>query len=209
MKIVSVVFIHLRELTMILTLKQKSNNELVRPGHFLNEEEQEEAHDEGISIVKIGPGQHLKLHAAARLGTLKEHAKWCPVAVCTYRFWPEISFNHDLLSALTLDQKQELVDICPDRILYLDETTGQLGAVENAHELATYTEDLKLAQQAMKKRAEDEDFVRVTQCLNKFIFNVESIGSMDAEDILMSSLRVLKERLNYLAAEMASFKDAI
>jgi DNA-directed RNA polymerase alpha subunit len=179
----------------------------VRPGHFLNEEEQEEAHDEGISIVKIGPGQHLKMHAIARMGILKEHAKWCPVAVCTYKFWPEINFNHDLLAALTLDQKQELVDVCPDRILYLDETTGQLGAVENAHELATYTEDLKLLQQHMKKRAEDEDFVTVEHNMNKCIFSVESVGSMDAEDILMSSMKVLKERLNYLAAEMASFKD--
>jgi DNA-directed RNA polymerase II subunit RPB3 len=102
------------------------------PAHFLSEEEQDEAQDEGISIVKIGPGQQLKLKAIARMGIAKEHAKWSPVAVATYRFWPEIKFNEDQIATLTLDQKQELVDACPDKILQLDETTGKLSAVENA-----------------------------------------------------------------------------
>ena len=38
---------------------------------------------------------------------------------------------------LTLEQKQELVEACPDRILELDEITGNLVAVENAYEMAT------------------------------------------------------------------------
>jgi len=177
------------------------------PAHFLSEEEQDEAHDEGISIVKIGPGQQLKLKAIARMGIAKEHAKWSPVAVATYRFWPEITFNEEQLATLTLDQKQELVDACPDRILLLDETTGKLSAAENAYEVATFTEDLKLAQEAMKKRPEDDDFVTVTQSTDRFIFSVESTGSMDAEEILMSALRVLKDRLNYLAMEVINLKD--
>lgn len=108
---------------------------------------------------------------------------------------------------LTLEQKQELVEACPDRILELDEITGNLIAVENAYEMATFTEDLKVAQNAMKKRPEDDDFVRVVQSTDRFVFSVESTGAMDAEEILMSSLRVLKDRLNYLAAEVEKLKD--
>lgn len=185
----------------------KSNNDSVMPAHFLSEEEQDEAQDEGISIVKIGPGQQLKLKAIARMGIAKEHAKWSPVAVATYRFWPEIKFNEDQIATLTLDQKQELVDACPDKILQLDETTGKLSAVENACELATFTEDLKMTQEAMKKRPEDEDFVTVTQAMDRFVFSIESTGSMDAEAIFMSALRVLKDRLNYLAMEVINLKD--
>jgi len=180
---------------------------LVSPAHFLSEEEQDESHDEGISIVKLGPGQHLKLKAIARMGISKEHAKWCPVAVATYRFWPIITINQEACSMLTLEQKQELVEACPDRILELDEITGNLVAVENAFEMATFTEDLKTTQNAMKKRPEDDDFVRVVQSQDKFVFSVESTGAMDAEEILMSSLRVLKDKLNYMAAEVEKLKD--
>lgn len=185
----------------------KSNNDSVMPAHFLSEEEQDEAQDEGISIVKIGPGQHLKLKAIARMGIAKEHAKWSPVAVATYRFWPDIEFNEEQLATLTLDQKQELVDACPDRILQLDETTGKLSAIENAHEFATFTEDLRLTQESMKKRPEDDDFVTITQATDRFIFSVETTGSMDAEVIFMSALRVLKDRLNDLAMQVINLKD--
>jgi DNA-directed RNA polymerase II subunit RPB3 len=156
--------------------------------------------------VKLGPGQHLKFKAIARMGISKEHAKWCPVAVATYRFWPIITINAEACNMLTMEQKQELVDVCPDRILELDETEN-LVAAENAWEMATFTEDLKLAQEAMKKRPEDEDFVSVVHSTDKFVFSVESTGAMDAEDILLSSLRVLKDRLNYLAAEVEKLKD--
>ena len=108
---------------------------------------------------------------------------------------------------LTLEQKQELVEACPDRILDLDEITGNLVSVENAYEMATFTEDLKVAQEAMKKRPEDDDFVNVVQSTDKFVFTVESTGAVDAEDIVLSSLRVLKDRLNYLAAEVEKLKD--
>lgn len=141
------------------------------------------------------------------MGISKEHAKWCPVAVATYRFWPIITINEEACNMLTMEQKQELVDACPDRILELDEITGKLIAVENAFEMATFTEDLKVAQEAMKKRPEDDDFVNVVQSTDRFVFSVESTGAMDAEDILLSALRVLKDRLNYLAAEVEKLKD--
>ena len=140
------------------------------------------------------------------MGISKEHAKWCPVAVATYRFWPIITINAEACNMLTMEQKQELVDVCPDRILELDETEN-LVAAENAYEMATFTEDLKMAQEAMKKRPEDEDFVSVVHSTDKFVFSVESTGAMDAEDILLISLRVLKDRLNYLAAEVEKLKD--
>lgn len=184
-----------RDLPLTVTSRDlKSNNNLVAPAHFLSEEEQDESHDEGISIVKLGPGQRLKLKAIARMGISKEHAKWCPVAVATYRFWPIITINEEACNMLTLEQKQELVDACPDRILDLNEITGNLVAVENAFEMATFTEDLNEVQKSMKKRQEDDDFVSVVHSTDRFVFSVESTGAMDAEDILLSSLRVLKER---------------
>lgn len=185
----------------------KSNNEHVMPAHFLSQDEQEESQDNGIAIVKLGPSQRLKLRAIARMGIAKEHAKWSPVAVATYRFWPIISINDEQVATLTMEQKQELVDVCPDRILEIDNVTGNIVVSPDAHEMATFTEDLKYCQQAMKKRPEDDDFVTVVQSTDRFIFSVESTGAMDAEEILLSSLRVLKDRLNYLAQEVENLKD--
>lgn len=177
------------------------------PAHFLNQDEQEESQDEGIAIVKLTTGQHLKLKAIARMGIAKEHAKWSPVAVATYRFYPIITINDEQVSTLTMEQKEELVNVCPDRILEIDAVTGNLLAAKNAAEMATFTEDLKFTQDAMKKRKEDPDFVSVTQSDSIFMFSVESTGAMDAEEILLSSLRVLKDRLNYLAQEVENLKD--
>ena len=52
----------------------------------------------------------MKLKAVARMGIAKEHAKWCAVAVATYRFWPDITFNEEQVASLTMDQKLELVE---------------------------------------------------------------------------------------------------
>jgi DNA-directed RNA polymerase II subunit RPB3 len=185
----------------------RSNNELVHPAHFLSSDEQEEAQDDGIAIVKLGPGQKLKLKAIARLGIAKEHAKWSPVAVATYRFWPNIVLNDEQLATLSMEQKQELVDACPDRILEIDQTTGKLQAVENAWDICTYTEDLMYAQNALKRRKEDDDFVTVTPSTDRFIFSVETTGCMDADEVLMAALKVLKKRLNDLARELETIKE--
>lgn len=186
---------------------QKSNDDRVSPAHFLNQDEQDDSQDDGVAIVKMGPGQRLKLKAIARMGISKEHAKWCPVAVATYRFWPIITINEEQCSTLTMEQKQELVDVCPDKILEVDEITGSLKPAEDYFEIATFTEDLKFTQNAMKKRPEDDDFVTVVQSDEKFVFTVESTGAMDADEIVLSALRVLKDKLNYLAQEVENLKD--
>jgi len=150
-----------------------SNNELVQPAHYSSPEEEKESHDTGVSIVKLGPGQALKCKCIARMGMAKEHAKWSPVAVATYKFWPIITIDEERCSLLSLEQKQELVDACPDCILELNEITGKLSVVENAWDTATFTEDLKAVQNAMKKSPEEDDFVTVEHSNDKFIFSVE------------------------------------
>jgi len=166
-----------------------SNHESVVPAHFLASE-LELAQDDGIALVKLGPGQRLRLKAIARLGIAKEHAKWCPVAVATYRFWPLIRIHAGQVATLTLEQRQSLVNVCSDGILELDET-GKLVETADAWERATYTEDLYYAQQAMKIRPEDDDFVTVTPDQSRFIFHVETTGCIQADKVVAAGLSVL------------------
>jgi len=96
------------------------------------------------------------------------------------------------------------VNECPDKILEFDETTGEILEVKDSHKIATFTEDLHLLQQTMKARDEDEDFVTIKQSEDRFYFTVESSGSMDAEDIVRSSLKVLKNKLESIKTEVAN-----
>ena len=190
-----------------LTITSKdlvSNNPNVQPAHFCSVEEQEDTQDDGIAIVKLGPGQKLKFKAIAHMGISKEHAKWCPVAVATYRFWPIIHINVEEMASLSMEQKQFLVDTCPDKVIEIDAVTGEIVPVENYWDIATYTEDLDFAQKSFKKRLEDDDFITITPSKDTFIFTVESTGAMDAYEIVMSALKVLKRKLNDLARELES-----
>ncbi|KAL3894642.1 MAG: hypothetical protein SGARI_007673 [Bacillariaceae sp.] len=65
--------------------------------------------------------------------------------------------------------------------------------------MATFTEDLEVFQNTLKKRPEDDDF--------KFIFTVEGTGAMSAQEIVLAALKVLKDKLNYLAQEVENLKD--
>jgi DNA-directed RNA polymerase alpha subunit len=59
-------------------------------------EEQISSHDDGISIIKIGPGQRLKLKAIAYKGIGKEHAKFSPVATVALKYDPVVKLNKDM-----------------------------------------------------------------------------------------------------------------
>lgn len=61
-------------------------------------------------------GQRMQLTAVAKKGIAKEHAKWSPVAVATYKFEPVIEINEEKEALLTPDQKAEFVEICPAKV---------------------------------------------------------------------------------------------
>lgn len=60
----------------------------------------------------------MQLTAVAKKGIAKEHAKWSPVAVATFKFEPIIEINEEQEALLTSDQKAEFVEICPAKVIY-------------------------------------------------------------------------------------------
>jgi DNA-directed RNA polymerase II subunit RPB3 len=69
--------------------------------HFSNRQEAERAqddinYDKGIALLKLGPGQRIRLQALAKKGLGKEHAKWSPVSTVALKHDPIVKLNKDM-----------------------------------------------------------------------------------------------------------------
>ena len=75
-----------------LTLNAESNEgtRTVYSGELVSENPSIVPVSEKIPVIKLAKGQKLKLEAYARLGKGKAHAKWQPVCVCAYKYYPKI-----------------------------------------------------------------------------------------------------------------------
>ena len=79
-----------------------------------------------ILLVKMRRNQELKLRAIARKGIGKDHAKWMPVATCSFQYMPDIRINQSEMDKLTPAEKQAFVESSPTRVFAYDEVTDQV-----------------------------------------------------------------------------------
>eukprot|EP00742_Colponemidia_sp_Colp-10_P004217 GILJ01004499.1.p1 GENE.GILJ01004499.1~~GILJ01004499.1.p1 ORF type:complete len:313 (+),score=40.84 GILJ01004499.1:826-1764(+) len=145
--------------------------------------------DSGILIVKLRKNQEVKLKCIAKKGVGKEHAKWQPVATVTYAFDPEVVINPTAMDALTVDQKKEWADSCPTKVYQFVEETGN---VEVAH-----PQECMFCEECLRKGEAlgQPKIVRIGVQKDRFIFTVETTGSLRPEEIVLSAMRVLREKL--------------
>lgn len=73
-----------------------THNGQVQPVHFSNEEEEQSAHGKGITIIKLGPGQRLKIECIAVKGIGKEHSKWSPAATIAVKADPIVKLHEEM-----------------------------------------------------------------------------------------------------------------
>lgn len=82
-----------------------------------------------ILLVKMRRNQELKLRAFARKGIGKDHAKWMPVATCSFHYMPDIRINHSEMEKLTALEKQAFVESSPTRVFTYDEVSEEVSRV--------------------------------------------------------------------------------
>lgn len=88
---------HLQDIAISVTSRDLvSSNPMVQPVHFSSEEEAQRSHDKGIVIVKLGPGQRVRMRAIAKKGIGKEHAKWSPVCTVALKYDPIVKLNDEM-----------------------------------------------------------------------------------------------------------------
>lgn len=126
-------------------------------------------------IVRLGEDQKLKLTAIARLGVGKDHANWQP-AVASYKYMPVIDIDQD-----ARDDWSPCVEACPEDILVEEDGELKVTDVEKCTLCRACTEACSEA-------------IEVEGDPTKFIFYVESTGSMPPERIIKDALEVLEEK---------------
>ena len=139
---------------------------------------------DNVPIVKLIKGQKLVIEARAVLNTGRVHAKWQPTLVCGYKNHPVITIS-DACDACGM-----CVDECPRSIL---EVKGKKVKVVDGK--LPECSMCKLCERAcMASGIGEEPAIRISAEPDRFIFVVESDGSLPVKEIIERALRFMKEQ---------------
>ena len=139
-----------------------------------------------IPIVKLSKGQKLKLEAYARLGKGKNHAKWQPVSMCAYKYFPRIDISEDC------DKCGKCVDICSKKVL---SKKGKKIVVQDL--LAC-----NLCQDCIAVCPQETPPIKVEWEKDNFILHIESTGALPPEQILKEATEILSTQLKELVEQI-------
>jgi len=147
---------------------------------------------DNVPIVKLIKGQKLVLEAKAVLNTGRVHAKWQPTLVCGYKNYPVVSISE------ACDACGMCVDECPRQVLAV---RGKKVEVVNG----------KLPDCSMCRLCEkacilsgigDEPAIRVAAEADRYIFVVESDGSLPVKEIMNRAFLYIREQSDELEKQL-------
>lgn len=140
--------------------------------------------DPEILLAKLRPGQEISLRVHCVLGVGSDHAKFSPVATASYRLLPHI----DIKEPITGDLARKFQQCFPSGVIGINEKDEAY--VADARKDTVSREVLR--------HPEFEGKVKLGRIRDHFIFNVESTGAMAPAEIFLKSVRVLKNKVEYL-----------
>ena len=144
-----------------------------------------------IPIVKLAPEQRLKLEAYARLGKGKKHAKWQPVSMCTYMYFPDVKINSEQCDAC-----QKCAEVCPENIF--------IGAAETM-KIQTVI-DCTLCMDCVDSCSQNPSAIEVSWDKEAFIFKIESTGALQVERIVTEAAKIFDNKIKDFSDQLKKGK---
>jgi DNA-directed RNA polymerase subunit D len=147
---------------------------------------------DNIPIVKLTKGQKLVIEARAVLNTGRTHAKWQPTLVCGYKNYPVITVSD------ACDACGNCVDECPRDIL---EIKGKKVGVING-KLPDCSMCRLCERACLASGIGHEPAIKISAENDRFIFVVESDGSLPAREIMNRALTYIREQADELENQL-------
>jgi DNA-directed RNA polymerase subunit D len=171
---------NLCRVTLTLDVEAKDETRTVYSSELASENKEVMPVSEKIPIAKLAKEQKLRLEAYARLGKGKNHAKWQPVSMCAYKYYPKIE-----ISSRNCDACGKCVDICPKKVL-----AGNDKKIEVVN-----LEACTLCKDCVDACLKDKKAISVSWEENAFIFNLESTGALPPERVMEEAIKTLDKQL--------------
>lgn len=171
---------NLCRVSLVLDAEAKEGTRTVYSGELISENPDIVPVSDKIPIVKLAKEQKLKLEAYARLGKGKKHAKWQPVSMCTYKYFPQIKIDNKRCDACG-----KCVEICPRKVLVKD------GNGIEVRDLMACT----LCQDCVDVCPQNPPAIDVSWDENAFIFNLESTGALPPKRTMTEAIKILDKQL--------------
>jgi DNA-directed RNA polymerase subunit D len=147
---------------------------------------------DNIPIVKLFEGQKVVIEARAVLGTGKKHSKWEGVLICGYKEFPVITISRECDGEIC----GRCVEECPRKILRADKDI--VSVIEGR------LEDCSMCKLCMKVcDIGEKPAINIDADDTRFIFVMESDGSISAKEIIKQALIHIRGKSADLSATVA------
>ncbi|ORX40045.1 DNA-directed RNA polymerase [Kockovaella imperatae] len=137
--------------------------------------------DPDILLVKLRPKQVVDFHCFARKGVGMNHAKWSPVATASYRLLPQIIIR----SPIPPEHQEKFQKCFPPGVIDIeDDASGHPQCVVKNPRKDTVSREVL-------RHPEFQDLVQLTRIRDHFLFNVESTGQYNPEELIPEAIKIL------------------
>ncbi len=145
----------------------------VYSAELVSEDEEVKPVSSNIPLLKLAPGQKIKLEAYAKLGRGRAHAKWQVTSAAVLTSYPMISRDK------SCNNCGMCVDACVKNVFVMRD--GLLDVVNPLN--------CNLCLECLKACNLDPKGLHVEEAEDKFILTLEGVGSMSARAILLQAVK--------------------
>jgi len=183
---------NLCRVTLALEVEAKDGSRTIYSGDLKSESQTIVPVSEKVPIVKLAKEQRIRLEAYARLGKGKNHAKWQPVSMCTYKYFPKITISNKCTAC------GKCVEMCPRKVLV------KSGNKVEIRDLMACT----LCQDCAEACPEKPRAIEVSSEEDAFILAVEATGTLQPARIVTEAVTLLDKQSKELESQVKVKKSA-